>query len=447
VTLRPRTLFGRMTLIIVGGLFAAQLLGGLLYLRERKLIVDQRVSHELAQRVAAAYRAIDSQTGGQRQALAALLSTPRQQLTLATSRSSPKGMPAGDHVLPATLRELLGQEVELHPTVLPHLGALSFALDLRLSDGEWLRVRGNAPDEIFASPLPLLLNLGVMLSTVFLLIWFAARSTLRPLTYLARAAHELGEDLKRPPLPDTGPTEIRHAAQAFNAMQARLRQGIEERERFLAAVSHDLKTPVTRVRLRAELLRDAEVRDRILHDMDEIEGLVGNALDYLQGKLVEEPVQPIDLVAMIESLGDDFCAAGSQVSLRLPETLRFDGRPKALRRALSNLVDNAVKYGGQARIEVASVDGCLSVQVDDPGPGLAEAELTRVFEPFYRVEGSRSRDTGGTGLGLAIVRQIARSHGGDVHLENRQPAGLRAVMRLPMLPGGCPGMGCLEWSW
>jgi signal transduction histidine kinase len=434
VTLRPRTLFGRLTLIIVGGLFAAQLLGGLLYLRERKLIVDQRVSHELAQRVAAAYRALDSQTGPQRLALAALLSTPRQQLTLATSVASPQGMPVGEHVLTATLRELLGQEVELHPIVLPHLGALSFALDLRLSDGEWLRVQGNAPEEIFASPLPLLLNLGVMLSTVFLLIWFAARSTLRPLTYLARAARELGEDLKRPPLPDTGPTEIRHAAQAFNAMQARLRLGIEERERFLAAVSHDLKTPVTRVRRRAELLRDAEVRERILHDMDEIECLVGNALDYLQGKLVEEPVQPIDLVAMIESLSDDVCAAGWEVSLRLPETLRFDGRPKALRRALCNLVDNAVKYGGQARIEVASVDGWLNVHVDDPGPGLAEAELARVFEPFYRVEGSRSRETGGTGLGLAIVRQIARSHGGDVHLENRKPAGLRAVMRLPIAP-------------
>lgn len=447
MSLGPRTLFGRMTLIIVGGFFAAQLLGGLLYLRERKLIVDQLVSHELAQRVAAAYRALDRQDASQRPALAALLSTPRQQLTLAASMSPVRALPAGEHVLPATLRELLGQAVELHAVALPRLGALGFALELRLSDGEWLRVRGNAPEEIFASPLPLLLNLGVMLATVFLLIWFAARSALRPLTYLARAANELGENLKRPPLPDTGPTEIRHAAQAFNAMQARLRQGIEERERFLAAVSHDLKTPVTRVRLRAELLRDAQVRDRILHDMDEIEGLVGNALDYLQGKLVEEPVQPIDLVALIESLGDDFCAAGREVSLRLPPALRFDGRPKALRRALCNLVDNAVKYGGQARVEVAGADGCLTVHVDDPGPGLAPAELTRVFEPFYRVEGSRSRDTGGSGLGLAIVRQIARSHGGDVHLENRRPAGLRAVMRLPMVPGGCPATGAPQWNW
>lgn len=431
MTLVPRTLFGRMTLIIVGGFLATQLLGGLIYLRERQTIVQQQVSHELAQRVAAAYRAVNSLTGSQRRALAARLSTPRQELTLAAAASAPPGTAAVPHVLPATLRKLLGQQIELRPIVLPHLGALAFELDLQLSDGEWLHVRGSAPEEIFASPLPPLLNLGIMLSTVFLLIWFAARSALRPLTYLARAARELGNDLNRPPLPDTGPAEVREAAQAFNAMQARLRHGIEERERFLAAVSHDLKTPVTRLRLRAELLCNDEVRDRMLYDLDEIQGLLGNALDYLQARLVEEPVQPIDLVAMLESLSDDFRATGRDVSLRVPEALRFDGRPKALRRAFCNLIDNAIKYGGQARIDVEIRDGWLNVHVDDEGPGLAEHELTRVFEPFYRIEGSRSRETGGTGLGLAIVRQIARSHGGDAHLENRRPSGLRAVMRLP----------------
>lgn len=434
MTLVPQTLFGRMTLIIVGGFLATQLLGGLLYLRERQTIVHQRVSYEVAQRVAAAYRAINSQSGDERRALAVLLSTPRQHLTLvdtASTASTSQGMNSMQQVLPATLRELLGQDLELRTIVLPHLGALAFEVELRLSDGAWLHVRGSVPEEIFASLLPLLLNLCVMFSTVFLLIWVAARSALRPLTYLARAARELGEDLNRPPLPDKGPTEVRQAARAFNAMQARLRLGIEERERFLAAVSHDLKTPVTRMRLRAELRCDGGSRDWMLRDLDEIQGLLGNALDYLQGRLVEEPVQPIDLVAMIESLIDDARAAGRNVSLRVPETLRFDGRPKALRRALCNLIDNAVKYGGQAWIDVESRGGWLNVLVDDAGPGLAESELTRVFEPFYRVEGSRSRETGGTGLGLAIVRQIARSHGGEAHVENRQPSGLRAVMRLP----------------
>jgi signal transduction histidine kinase len=232
-------------------------------------------------------------------------------------------------------------------------------------------------------------------------------------------------------LPETGPSEVRDAARAFNVMQTTLREGIEERERFLAAVSHDLKTPVTRLRLRTEMLADSDLRDRFRTDLAEMQHMLEGALDYLRGEAIDEPIQPVDLVALAESLVDDFSAM-AEITLHAPASLRVACRPKALKRALSNLIDNALKYGARAEISLVSKPDGLSVTVDDDGPGLPEAELERVFEPFYRVEGSRSRDTGGAGLGLAIVRQIARGHGGEVRLANRPGGGLRAELWCPL---------------
>lgn len=428
----PRTLFGRLVLLMAAGLLLAQLLGAVLHLSELRRTVGRTVSQELAQRITAVYHAIDNQTGAERERLARLLSTPRQQLTLETlaPRASAEA-PMFPEILDG-IAALLGPGVEVRAVRMPRIGDFVFDFYIRLAAGDWLRIQGNAPTEIFAWPWHLLVNLGVMLAAVILLVWFAARSAVRPLTDLARAARDLGENLRRPPLAEDGPSEVRQAAHAFNAMQMRIRHDIEERERFLAAVSHDLKTPVTRLRLRSELLADPELRQRFLHDLDDMQDLLGGALDFLQGKAVEEAMQPVDLVAMAESLADDFIEAGGIVTLRAPEALRIAARPRALRRAFANLVDNALKYGARADVSLSTVNGELLIAIADAGPGLPEAELERVFEPFYRMEISRSRDTGGVGLGLAIVRQIARSHGGEVMLENRAAGGLRAVLRLPL---------------
>jgi signal transduction histidine kinase len=330
------------------------------------------------------------------------------------------------------MREVLGPGIAVRPVVVPGSGTFVFDLYLRLKAGDWLRIQGSAPDEIFAWPVHHLLTLGVMLLMVFILVWLVVRMTVRPLTRLAGAARGLGEDLGRPPLPEDGPAEVREAAQAFNAMQQRIRGGIEERERFLAAVSHDLKTPVTRLRLRSELLEDPGLRERFVRDLDEMQDMLGSALDFLQGKATHEAVKPLDLTALVESMVDDYADLGQAVSLHAPEALRITGRPQALRRAIGNLVENALKYGGQAAIEISQEDGSLRIAVDDEGPGLPDTELEKVFEPFYRIESSRSRDTGGVGLGLAIVRQVARGHGGDVVLENRAGGGLRALLWLPL---------------
>jgi signal transduction histidine kinase len=429
----PRTLFGRLVLVMTAGLLLAQLLGAVLHLSELRRTVGRTVSHELAQRVAAVYRAVDSQTGAERERLARVLSTPRQQLTLEAVAPPDRDDTAMFPEILDNLTVLLGPDVEVRPVRMPRIGNFVFDFYIRLSAGDWLRIQGNAPTEIFAWPWHLLANLGLMLGAVIVLVWFAARTTVKPLTDLARAARDLGEDLRRAPLAEDGPSEVRQAAHAFNAMQLRIRHDIEERERFLAAVSHDLKTPVTRLRLRSELLGDTELRQRFLHDLDDMQDLLGGALDFLQGKAVEEAMQPVDLAAMAESLADDFTAAGGTVTLQESESLRVVARPRALRRAFANLIDNALKYGGCADISLSAANGELLIAIADDGPGLPEGELERVFEPFYRIETSRNRSTGGVGLGLAIVRQIAHSHGGTVSLENRAEGGLRAVLRLPLV--------------
>lgn len=427
----PRTLFGRLILLLTVGLVTAQLAGTAIHLAERQRSLGVTVSHELAHRLAAVHRAIDGQRATDRSQLAARLSIPRLSLTI--EPTVPLALPdtALQMNLPARLREQLGPEVEIRAISLPRLGDFSFDFYLRISSGEWLRVRGSAPQVFFAQPWEVLINLVVMLLAIVVFVALAVRIMVHPLTELSRAAQGLGEDLKRPPLPENGPSEVREAARAFNAMQTRIRAGIEERERFLAAVSHDLKTPVTRLRLRTEMLTDPDLRDRFRHDLDDMQQLLEDALDFLQGKTVDEPVRPIDLVALVESVVDDYSGMGD-VTLETPPTLRFTGRPKALRRALVNLIDNALKYGGCAKVELTSVPDSVQLIVEDRGHGLKEAELERVFEPFYRIESSRNRETGGTGLGLAIVRQVALSHGGEIALTNRPQGGLRATLRLPV---------------
>lgn len=430
--LLPRSLFGRLVLLMASGLVLAQLIGAAMHLAERQRTIGTTVGHEFAQRVAAIHRAIDSHGDDERLALAAQLSTPRQHLSIVAAAPTAKKTVAEPSMFLSRLAEVLGPDIAIQPVTLPHVGAFAFDVYLELKSGDWLHIQGRAPDEIFAWPVHLFGNLALMLTVVLVLIWAVARMTVRPLTQLAVAAHGLGEDLHQAPLPEDGPSEVREAAQAFNAMQRRIRQGIEERERFLAAVSHDLKTPVTRMRLRSEMMKDETLRERTLRDLDEMQHMLTGALDFLRGKAVNETVSPIDMVALLESIVDDQTESGRDVSLTAPASLRFSGRPQALRRAIGNLIENALKYGQRARVELkADADG-LRIVVEDDGPGLPEEQLEKVFEPFYRVESSRNRETGGVGLGLAIVCQIARTHGGDVTLSNRHGGGLRATLWLPV---------------
>lgn len=278
------------------------------------------------------------------------------------------------------------------------------------------------------------LHLMLTLAAVIAVALIAVRLVTRPIQQLAEAADAFGRDLEAPPLAEIGPTETRRAAEAFNRMRDRLRRLIAERSRALAAVSHDLRTPLTRLRLRAELVEDEVLRGQFNADIDDMQAMVEATLDYLRGLRDNEPRQTIDVAALLASLAADEQALGRPVTLAPVAAAPYPGRLSALKRAIANLADNAVKYGGAARLAVAESAAELRIVVEDDGPGIAEADLARVVEPYVRLEASRGRETGGVGLGLAVARDAARLHGGELRLENRPAGGLRATLILPRPP-------------
>lgn len=307
----------------------------------------------------------------------------------------------------------------------------SFLAQVRLRDGAWITFDSRQPPEASSWPYRMLLSVLVLLAAVILLSLLAVRWITRPLKTLADAAEELGKDINRPPLPETGPVEVARAARALNTMQARLSRYLRDRTRIFAAMSHDLKTPITRLRLRAELLDDPQIRQKFSKDLEEMEAMVGATLDFMRGMENEERSQRVDVAALLESLQADAREIGGRVDIEGAALAPYAGRPQALKRCLGNLIDNAVKYGKSARVVVDDNAARLRISIRDEGPGIPEAELERVFEPFHRLESSRSRDSGGTGLGLSIARNIAELHGGTLVLKNIPAGGLEAILTLP----------------
>ncbi len=301
----------------------------------------------------------------------------------------------------------------------------------RLTDGSWLNFA--APFAAFRPFWMTRFFLAIVAATlvvVVISIW-AVRRAIQPLSMFAGAAERLGLDVDAPPLPEEGPREVRLASRAFNEMQGRLRSFVRDRTQMLAAISHDLRTPITRLRLRAEFMEDGEQKDRMLSDLDEIQSMIAATLDFARDDFAGEPRRAFDLAVLLRDICDEFRDVGADVTWEGPAHATQVGAPAALKRAFTNLIGNAVNYGGGGAVSLTVEQGSCRILVEDRGPGLAEADLERVFEPFVRAEGSRSRETGGVGLGLAITRSIVRGHGGDVTLANRPEGGLRATVVLP----------------
>jgi signal transduction histidine kinase len=309
---------------------------------------------------------------------------------------------------------------------------VSILTRVRLQDGTWASFDTQLPQHAANLPWRLLLTLAILLAAVLALSYIAVRWVTRPLNVLATAADELGRNINRPPLPESGPIEVSGAARAFNTMQARLIEYLDERTRLLTAMSHDLKTPITRMRLRTELLENDNLRERFEKDLVEMETMVTQTLEFMRGLTQREPEQPVNIMGLLESLQADNEAMGRTVTIDGRVTHPFPAEPQLLKRCISNLVDNATVYGQRAEIHVEEDSRGLIIRVRDHGPGITDSELENVFEPFYRLEGSRNRATGGTGLGLSIARSIARAHGGDVRLHNHESGGLEATLILPL---------------
>ncbi len=302
-------------------------------------------------------------------------------------------------------------------------------LSVVLPDGDTIMFRVPAPPP--APPLPWLLfvQLGALAVVLVVILFIVTRNITRPLSNLAQAAEAAGRSVRHPPLPEEGVREIREATRAFNTLQDRLLRYLDSRTQVLAAMSHDLRTPLTRLRLRVESVEEPHLRERFRSDLDEMEALVRGALALFKG-VDDEAFEPVDVNVLFETLVAEYSEVGSAVSIEGSALAPLAARPRALRRCLTNLVDNALKFGKRAMIRVEDGEA-LVIGVADEGPGIPDELLERVFEPFYRLESSRSRDSGGTGLGLSIARDIAQAHGGTVTLRNRPEGGLLAELRLP----------------
>jgi signal transduction histidine kinase len=276
-----------------------------------------------------------------------------------------------------------------------------------------------------------LLSMGLMAIIILAVSVWVVRRVTAPLASLSTAAERLGNDLNAPPMPEIGTIETRQASHAFNTMQARLRNLIENRTRMLAAISHDLRTPLTLLRLRTENVENATEREKMLATIAEMDAMVATTLAFARDEAVTETRRPTDVAALVQSIVDDMADTGLPVRMEPTEPVVYDCRPAALKRAIRNLIDNAVKYGKKASVAIEATSKSIEITIDDAGPGIPEQELSRVFEPFYRVEKSRSPETGGVGMGLAIALSAVQAHGGQLNLNNRSEGGLRASIVLP----------------
>lgn len=458
--LLPQSLFSRMVLILLGGLILVQSISVIFHLRERDRLLFRSNSMESAQRIVDTIRLLNSLAPVDRHKLVTALNSPTLQISLGVSPPSvPHHKPDSvnqEASFTMLLHDLLGEapsiDIEVAvsemrwPTRQLEGNALRPAINIypqqrtvftvwtRLQDGTMVSVDASPSGGAFPTPPRLLVNLLILFAAVIFLSLLAVRLATRPLNTLASAAEKLGNNINSPPLVENGPTEVRRAAHAFNTMQSRLVNYIQERTRILAAMSHDLKTPITRLRLRAELLEDDDLRTKFAKDLEEMESMVAATLDFMRGVDNPEPVQPVDIMALLESLQADAAEIGQEVGLDGIAARPYPCKPAALKRCLGNLIDNAVKYGKSATVIVNDHDKQLQIHILDQGQGIPETELKRVFEPFYRLESSRSRDTGGTGLGLGIARNIAQMHGGDLLLRNHPCGGLEAILTLPRRP-------------
>ena len=295
---------------------------------------------------------------------------------------------------------------------------ISLQISVQMKNALWLNLRASAPKHPRLAIRHILLFMGIsMLLVIVVLIIMMRRITL-PLKHLTSAAQRLGIGEQVEPLPEQGPKDIRETIRSFNQMNSRLQRFVSDRTRMLAALSHDLRTPVTTMRLRVELMPHSPDRDQLLSTLDEMQQMSEATLAFIRQASDTETTRKVELNAMLDSLCEDYVELGQDVQYTEAEETIISCRPVSMKRALRNLIDNAVKYGDQARVSLIAMEDKVSIVIEDKGPGIPEDRMDKVFEPFFRLEESRNRDTGGIGLGMAIARNIIRNHGGDVCLEN-----------------------------
>jgi signal transduction histidine kinase len=306
-----------------------------------------------------------------------------------------------------------------------------FQVIIHTKSGQWLTVQPGPSRGLAFWQLRLLLWFAVSAVAVVPLAYFFSRGLAKPMTQFAAAAERFGRDPRAPPMAVTGSSEIVQAGAAFNEMQDRLRRYVDDRTSMVAAIAHDLRTPLTRLRFRVEAAPE-EAQAKMNADIDQMEAMIAATLAFVRDAQADPHRTRLELSSLLESVVDDMADTGADVAVEKAEKVVIDADSLALRRLLTNLIENAIKYGARARCTLLVHDRLAEIDIEDDGPGVPAPELNRVFDPFYRREPSRNRQTGGIGLGLSVARSIARAHGGDVALQNRPQGGLRAKVTLPV---------------
>ena len=451
------SLRGQLVLLIVAALAVAQTISLWLFVDERGLAVRAALGFEAAGRAANVAILLEEAPASLQQAILRAATSPLVRFDLSD-------IPAVDHdnhadggAVQARVRGLLGDakereiRVELHEVEhgilpMPHLApemadmhlammrgdlsAIEMQLSIALTDGQWLNVGTRFERPPLQWPLISIISFGITAAIILIsAFWFLSARLTGPLLRVSRAADQLGRGEAVDPLPLIGPSEVRGLTRAFNRMQARLTRFVADRTRLLAALGHDLRSPLTAMRVRAEMVEEDETRESLVNSIEEMQEMVEATLAFARGMASAETYETVELGTFLRQLQTDMID-GFRMDTDDSTSARL--RPQSMRRALRNIIENAQRYGGGAEVSFRHDAEQVEILVADSGPGIPEADLQQVFEPFFRLEKSRSRDTGGTGLGLSIARTIIRAHGGDVTLSNRSEGGLLATVTLPL---------------
>jgi len=431
-SLWPTSLFGRIALILFCGLSAAHVLSLGLLLYDRAQTVSAMMIAYLAKDVASSIAILERVPPEERKDWLPKIDRKNYRYVFGPEPADRAPPTATAQSVASTISRELGPAYTVTANAPVRASdPLRFHLALELRDGTPVTVELDPPDTGISSWV--LAALVFQLAILAIFSWIAVRIATQPLARLAEAADELGPDLRGKVLDEGGPKEVARAAAAFNAMQRRIADHIAERVRILAAISHDLQSPITRMRLRTDLLEDFSLKQKLQNDLTTMQALIEEGIDLARsaGPTTETAI-PTDLQALLESLVYDYADSGTRIDLIGRLDTPVTTSPHSLRRIVTNLVDNALKFGCEVEIAVErDTPDAISIVVRDRGPGIPESELEAVLEPFYRLEGSRNRETGGAGLGLAIAHRLATALGGELRLKNRSGGGLIASLRIP----------------
>ncbi len=450
--LLPQGLLGRLAILIIGAFLAAQVIGVWLFADERGAAIRAAQRFETVERAAAVARAIETAPTQSRESILAAVNS---RLVRFRVDDAPL---VGDAPQPARLRAWLDDlpaGLRVEEVSVPHherrsarppaalawmhdrmratgVAPVALRISVPLADGGWLNVSSRFQRPGLQAPPAALAAMLLSPVLIFVALWLGLRRITNPLRQLAAAADGFGLDKAPPEMPTHGPREVRALSDALGRMHTRLSAMIADRTRMLAALGHDLRSPITALRVRAEMVDDDETRERMAATLDEMQDMVDSTLAYARGVSTDQPMEETDLAVLVDELAGELSETGPAIMVAVSGPVPAKTRRPAMRRALRNLLENAQRYGGSAKVTVLQDGKEARIVIQDKGPGIPIADLERVFDPFTRLETSRSRETGGIGLGLPIARAILRAHGGDVILSNRSEGGLQATIALPL---------------